>query len=91
MTRTIEELKQIFVDEHAYMLEHCFDTVTALANNPNRENAEELYAHLKKVAKERLDTHNLTDEEKALMLEHQLDWVDDTADKVLDKIKSNNN
>ena len=87
MARSLEELKQIFLEEQMYMIDNYTDVLVKAADKVAiKESYEDEAKTIKDVAKERLLKRNITEEELNIIKQHDAEWQKDVIPHIMQKI-----
>lgn len=87
MARSIEELKQIFLEEQMYMIDNYTDVLVKAADKVAlKESYEDEAKTIKDVARERLQKRNITEEELNIIKQHDAEWQKDVIPHIMQKI-----
>lgn len=87
MARSIEELKQIFLEEQMYMIDNYTDVLVKAADKVAlKESYKDEAKTIKEVAKERLLKRNITEEELNIIKQHDAEWQKDVIPHIMQKI-----
>lgn len=87
MARSLEELKQIFLEEQMYMIDNYTDVLVKAADKVAlSESYKDEAKTIKEVAKERLLKRNITEEELNIIKQHDAEWQKDVIPHIMQKI-----
>lgn len=87
MARSLEELKQIFLEEQMYMIDNYTDVLVKAADKVAlKESYKDEAKTIKEVAKERLLKRNITEEELNIIKQHDAEWQKDVIPHIMQKI-----
>lgn len=93
MTRTLNELKQIFLQAHAEIVNEntmlCLNTTTAMLTE-NKTLAKQGLKELIDICKEKLKTFNVSAEELKIINSNHTEWMKDTIPFVINKLNELN-
>ena len=93
MTRTLNELKQIFLQAHTEIVNEnitlCLDTTTAMLTE-NEALAKKGIKELKDICKEKLKTFNVSAEELEIINSNHTEWMKDTIPFLISKLNELN-
>ena len=81
MTRSIEELKQIFLEEQMYMIDNYTDVLVKAADKVALKDS-----YKDEAAKERLQKRNITEEELNIIKQHNAEWQKDVIPHIMQKV-----
>jgi len=89
--RNTDELKKIFLEELTNLFIENKQTVLTLPNlmKDNNEQARDVYESLRKKGKDKLDKHNVTDEEMKIIQANQMAWSAEVVDIIFNNLNSN--
>lgn len=87
MTRSIEELKQIFLKEQMYMIDNYTDILVKAADKVAlKDSYKDEAKTIKEAAKERLQKRNITEEELNIIKQHDAEWQKDVIPHIMQKV-----
>ena len=87
MTRSIEELKQIFLEEQMYMIDNYTDVLVKAADKVAlKDSYKDEAKTIKEAAKERLQKRNITEEELNIIKQHNAEWQKDVIPHIMQKV-----
>lgn len=87
MARSIEELKQIFLEEQMYMIDNYTNVLVKAADKVAlKESYEDEAKTIKEIAKERLQKRNITEEELNIIKQHDAEWQKDVIPHIMQKV-----
>ena len=87
MARSLEELKQIFLEEQMYMIDNYTDVLVKAADKVVlKDSYEDEAKTIKEVAKERLQKRNITEEELNIIKQHDAEWQKDVIPHIMQKV-----
>lgn len=93
MTRTLNELKQIFLQAHAEIVNEntmlCLNTTTAMLTE-NKVLAKQGLKELCDICREKLKTFNVSVEELKIINSNHTEWMKDTIPFVINKLNELN-
>ena len=87
MTRSLDELKQIFLEEQLYMIDNYTDILVKVTDKVALgESCEEEAETIKKIARERLQGRNITEEELNIIKQHDVEWQKDVIPHIMKSV-----
>ena len=87
MSRSIDELKKIFLEEQMYLIDNYTDTLVKAADKVVlNESIEEEGNTIKLAARERLLKRNITEEELEIIKAHEVEWQKDAIPYIMKKV-----
>lgn len=87
MARSLDELKQIFLEEQMYLIDNYTDTLVKAADKVVlNESIEEEGNVIKVAARERLLKRNITEEELEIIKAHEVEWQKDAIPHIMEKV-----
>lgn len=87
MARSLEELKQIFLEEQMYMIDNYTDVLVKAADKVVlKDSYEDEAKTIKEAAKERLQKRNITEEELNIIKQHDAEWQKDVIPHIMQKV-----
>lgn len=87
MARSVEELKQIFLEEQMYMIDNYTDVLVKASDKVALSESYESEAKtIKDVARERLLKRNITEEELDIIKQHDAEWQKDVIPHIMKKV-----
>ena len=87
MARSLEELKQIFLEEQMYMIDNYTDVLVKAADKVVlKDSYEDEAKTIKEAAKERLQKRNITEEELSIIKQHDTEWQQDVIPHIMQKV-----
>lgn len=93
MTRTLNELKQIFLQAHMEIVNEntilCLNTTTAMLTE-NKVLAKQGLKELRDICKEKLKAFNVSVEELKIINSNHTEWMKDTIPFVINKLNELN-
>lgn len=87
MARSLDELKQIFLEEQMYLIDNYTDTLVKAADKVVlNESIEEEGNVIKVAARERLLKRNITEEELEIIKAYEVEWQKDAIPHIMEKV-----